>query len=84
MPLPSRIIGRVQVRSNRSFFARNILLPYKDFIRVQETAGFPLLLFTILAVVWANLGFMPDYETFWTTKIAFHFGDLNKTETIRK
>lgn len=58
------------------------MLAVREFIRVSEVAGWPLLLSAIAALVWAN-GWSDQYERFWHTTIQLH-GDLFIVERSAK
>ena len=42
-----------------------------------------LLLFTVLAIVWANSPWASTYEAFWNTEVGLRFGDLHAEMSVK-
>lgn len=50
----ARTGGRVLERSRRSQFADQVIAPLAHRLRIDETAGGPLIVASVLALLWAN------------------------------
>lgn len=73
MALDPYDIGKLEIQAEHSLFARVIILPAKNLITFRETAGWPLIIAAVIAMIWANVP-GSSYEDFWDTHI---FLDLN-------
>ena len=53
---------------------RLILKPFQKFLQLQTSGSILLLLFTIFALLWANLPFTIGYDAFWQTTVNLGVG----------
>ena len=53
------------------------------FLRTESSGGAVLLLFTVLALAWANSPWRAGYETLWHTELSLRVGDVIRTEDLR-
>ncbi|HRX87143.1 MAG TPA: Na+/H+ antiporter NhaA, partial [Phycisphaerae bacterium] len=65
---PARLSGRLHQR--REKIGREPVLAVRRFIRVTEIGGWPLLVATVAALIWANV-WPAHYEAFWHTALTF-------------
>lgn len=80
--LGGRTEGRVSQRSRRSMFADRITLPMADRIRIDETSGWPVIIASLVALLWANV--MPgSYGAVWETGISVQLGEWGLDLTLR-
>lgn len=70
VPFPPRAQSKHEVRSWRSRFSRLVVLPGARYIRIDEIAGAPLLLATVLALLWANSPWRDSYHAVWGAELA--------------
>lgn len=49
----------------------------------ENTAAAMLLVFTVLAIVWANSPWADTYTTFWNTEIGVNFGSLHAEMSVK-
>lgn len=82
MDIPPRSRGTVLIRAERSFVAREVLLPAQAFIHTARTSSAVLLLATITALVWANSPWQSSYVSFWETTITVDIGILEISEHL--
>lgn len=78
-----RTRGRVVQRAKRSRFARTVTAPLTRQLRLDETAGWPIIGAAIVALLWANLGPEGAYEEFWTTPVHLTLGATALEWTLR-
>jgi NhaA family Na+:H+ antiporter len=53
-----------------------ILLPFQEFFNAEAASGILLLLFTVIALIWANSPWSGGYNDLWHTKLTFGLGDF--------
>ncbi len=51
------------------------LAPFRRFSQVQSSGGIVLIVFTLIALVWANSPLAPTYFALWETPVTVGFGD---------
>jgi NhaA family Na+:H+ antiporter len=61
---------------------RRILEPVERFLHIEASSGIVLILAAVVALLWANLPFMPSYDAFWHTPVTLGFGPWLSTRTI--
>lgn len=83
MGLEPRSLGRVKIRARHSLFTRVITLKAKDFISVRETAGWPLLLAAIIALIWANWPDSGSYRSFWNAELGLDLHIISIRESLK-
>jgi Na+:H+ antiporter, NhaA family len=57
-------------------FARRVALPVARFLRIEAAGGLLMLVGTVAALVWFNVG-ASSYETFWHTGAALEIGGFD-------
>ncbi len=70
MSIPPRSRGSVRVQAERSYIARQVILPTQAFIHTQALSAAVLLLAALAAIVWANSPWKESYFDLWETIIA--------------
>ena len=53
-----------------------ILKPINDFLHKEASGGILLIIFTLIALVWANTSFSDSYHNLWHTHITVSLGNL--------
>jgi NhaA family Na+:H+ antiporter len=53
------------------------------FLATESSGGAVLLLFTVVALVWANSPWRESYTTVWETELSFRLGDMVRSEDLR-
>ena len=53
-----------------------ILKPINEFLHKEASGGILLIIFTIIALVWANTSFSDSYHNLWHTHITISLGNL--------
>jgi len=51
--------------------------PFQKFVEQESIAGLFLIIMAIIAMIWANSPFYPEYEAVWNTPIGVHMGDFH-------
>lgn len=54
-----------------------LMRPFQSFLEKEASGGILLLIFTVLALVWANSPFANSYFHLWHTKLSIGFGNFN-------
>jgi NhaA family Na+:H+ antiporter len=54
----------------------------QEFIRVERTAGIPLLIATLVAIAWANTAWRDSYASLWSTTLSFDLGIVSYEDTL--
>ena len=54
-----------------------LMRPFQNFLEKEASGGILLLIFTVVALVWANSPFAESYSHLWHTKFSISFGDFN-------
>ena len=54
-----------------------LMRPFQNFLEKEASGGILLLIFTVVALVWANSPFAEAYSHLWHTKLSISFGDFN-------
>lgn len=62
MHVPPRSRGTAEVRAERSYIARKVILPVQAQIHSEEAGGVMLLLGTVIGLAWANSPWLHTYE----------------------
>jgi NhaA family Na+:H+ antiporter len=84
MHIPPRSRGRARVKADRSYAARQLLLPLQRFVHTETNGAFVLLAAAIAALVWANLGTGASYENLWNSDVALRVGAWSLSHTLRE
>lgn len=84
MDHPPRTRSRLEAQAWHSRFTRRVVLPGARFIRISEIAGEPLLVATLVALLWANSPWSESYLGFWNTELALRLGSLEMAKTARE
>ena len=53
-----------------------LLKPINDFLHKEATGGILLIIFTVVALAWANSPWSDSYHDLWHTYISINAGDL--------
>lgn len=56
--------------------AEKLLAPLQDFLHKEASSGILLLIFTIVALLWANSAWSDTYNLIWTRKLTIGYGDF--------
>ncbi len=83
MTVPARTRGALQARAERSYVARQVLLPVQDIIYAQRTGSVVLLGATAAAIVWANSPWSDTYQALWQTPVSVDAGPLEFSSDLR-
>jgi NhaA family Na+:H+ antiporter len=59
-----------------------ILRPFQEFFRVEASSGIVLLVFTAIALIWANSAWSDSYFELWLTDLTIKSGDLGFTKPL--
>lgn len=59
-----------------------IINPFQRFFRIEAAGGIVLLIFTVIAIIWANSKWSDYYENLWNIKFSIVFGDFNLSESL--
>ncbi len=51
--------------------------PFQKFVEQESIAGLFLIVMAIIAMIWANSPFYPEYEALWNTPLGVHVGDFH-------
>ena len=78
----SRLRSRLETRARSAEQAR-ALLPLTRVLRLGEVAGGPLLVATVIALVWANVP-GDTYSAVWDRSLTLSFGAIARTEPLNR
>ncbi|WP_210493162.1 Na+/H+ antiporter NhaA [Patulibacter sp. SYSU D01012] len=67
----------------RTAWARNLAAPVRGFLRAETGGAVVLVAAAVLALLWANLPGLPDYEHVWETELALRLGDHELVTDLR-
>jgi NhaA family Na+:H+ antiporter len=57
---------------------QQLLLPFQEFIHKEASSGILLIVFTVIALVWANSPWADSYHNLWQIKLNISLGDFFK------
>ena len=60
----------------------SVIDPFQRFLKIEASGGILLLIFTIIALVWANSAFSESYHSVWETKLAIRLGDFDMSKSL--
>lgn len=83
MGFPARKRAKLKIRARHSPFARRVMLPAGEFIRVKEIAGLPLIVAAMLALAWANSPWSNSYLEFWHAQQEIRLFWFSYTTSLR-
>ncbi len=83
MTIPPRSRGSLRVQAERSYIARQVLLPAQAFIHTQAVSGAVLLVATVAAMVWANSPWDESYFDLWERTITLDVSIFSIEEDLR-
>lgn len=75
--------GRLQLRARRFLFAREVLLPAGPHLKTKETAGLPLIIGAIFALLWANSVWGSSYHQFFDTELSLNLWVVRRTQSLK-
>lgn len=64
------------VRKKLEVNAWKIISPFQDFARAESFGGILLIIFTLIALIWANSPWSESYQTLWDTNISVNIGSF--------
>lgn len=56
--------------------AEKLLAPLQDFLHKEASSGILLLIFTVVALLWANSAWSDSYNLIWYRKLTIGYGDF--------
>lgn len=56
--------------------------PFQSFFQTEASSGIILIVFTLIALVWANSAFSHSYFDLWGRKLTIGFGEFKISETL--
>ncbi|MEO8354986.1 MAG: Na+/H+ antiporter NhaA [Chloroflexota bacterium] len=56
--------------------AEKLLAPLQDFLHKEASSGILLLIFTVVALLWANSAWSDSYNSIWNRKLTIGYGDF--------
>jgi Na+:H+ antiporter, NhaA family len=59
-----------------------LLEPFQRFFKVEASGGIVLLIFTLIAMIWANSPWSENYFTLWENKLTIGIGDFHLSKTL--
>ena len=74
---------RMKLRTSGSKLARRVMVPVRQYIRAEESEGWPLIVAAVVALVWANSPWSGSYQAIWETKLALELGSISIEENLR-
>jgi NhaA family Na+:H+ antiporter len=83
MSVPPRSRGSVGTQAERSYFARQILLPAQAFVHTQAVGAVVLLIAALAAAIWANSPWDESYSDLWETSITVDVGLFSVAKDLR-
>lgn len=83
MSVPPRSRGSVSAQAERSYIARQVLLPAQAFIHTQALGGIVLMVAALVAIVWANSPWDDSYADLWETAITVDVNIFSIDEDLR-
>jgi NhaA family Na+:H+ antiporter len=64
-------------------YVKKILItPFQRFIATESSGGIILIIFTILALLWANSPWQETYTTLWTNKLTIGYSDWQLSKPL--
>ena len=82
MALSPRKRGQAAVRARHSTFTRNVFARLEPFFAVEEVSGGPLLIATLIGLLWINSPFSDSYGAVWNTKLGITVASLKLEKTF--
>ncbi len=82
MGLSPRKRGQAAVRARHSRYTRTIFSRLEPFFAVEAVSGGPLLIATILALVWVNSPLSASYHAVWSTKLSVTLGAMSLNKSL--
>lgn len=83
MPISERVTGRLKEKAQRVTLARRVALPASAALRIEETAGAPLLIAALFALAAANSPWAASYLGFWDTHVSIDLGFAVLDKSLR-
>ncbi len=59
-----------------------LLLPVQEFIHAEASSGIVLIIFTIIALLWANSPWLESYYALWLTKLNISLGNVGLNKAL--
>ena len=83
MGLTARAKAKLQLKAQKSSFARDVMLPAGEYISVKEIAGLPLVVAAAVALIWSNSPWGDLYRSIWSMEQEIRVFWFSHTETLR-
>lgn len=68
--------------SDKNSHIELLLSPFSRFLRIETSGGILLILFTLVALVWANSPYSIYYQQLWENELSFGLGDGKISKSI--
>ena len=59
-----------------------LLVPFQEFFHGEATSGIVLIVFTVIALAWANSPWGDSYTHLWETKLSFQLGGISVSHSL--
>ena len=56
--------------------------PFQQFFKTEASGGIILIIFTVIALIWANSPWADIYSSLWAKKLTIGFGSFQLSETL--
>lgn len=66
----------------KAYVKKLLVTPFQRFIATESAGGIVLIIFTILALIWANSPLRDSYSELWTTKLTIGYGDWGLSKAL--
>ncbi|MBI4410279.1 MAG: Na+/H+ antiporter NhaA [Gemmatimonadetes bacterium] len=83
MPRIKRSLGEAQVKAQRSYVVRRLLVPAQRFIQTETVGGVFLFGAAAIALLWANSRWGGSYTAFFRTPLQFHLGFFSLSRDVQ-
>lgn len=80
---PARSLGKVAARAERSYVARQLVLPAQRFIHTAATSGIVLVTSALVALIWANSPWSRSYFDLWDAHFGLQLGSFVLSKSLQ-
>ena len=81
--IPARSHGARKLRAERSYLARQAVLPIEKFIHSETTGALVLFAAAVTALIWANSPWAGSYFAIWKQQLGFSIGGVSLVNDLR-